>query len=149
MRLMRAMSCSGLSATTIWIVEQFGLATMLRLWKPLSAARLTSGTTSGTSGSMRNCEVLSITTQPAAAALGANSAETLAPGENRPMSKPRKSKPARSWTSSVRSSPNETCLPIERSDASATTSSTGNFRSARICSISPPTLPVAPTTATR
>ena len=65
------MSCSGFSATTIWMVEQFGLATMFLLWKPFSASRLTSGTTSGTSGSMRNCEVLSITTQPAAAALGA------------------------------------------------------------------------------
>jgi len=138
-----------LSATTIWMVEQFGLAMMFFLWKPVSAERLTSGTTSGTSGSIRNCEVLSITTQPAPAALGAYSAETLAPGENRPMSMPRKSKVARSWTSTVRSSPNETRLPVERSDARATTSSTGNFRSCRICNISLPTLPVAPTTATR
>jgi len=28
--LIRAMSCSGFSATTIWIVEQFGLAMMPR-----------------------------------------------------------------------------------------------------------------------
>ena len=30
-RLIRARSCSGLSATTSWAVEQLGLATMLRL----------------------------------------------------------------------------------------------------------------------
>ena len=58
-----------------------------------AAARfpLTSGTTSGTSGSMRKQEVLSITTQPASAARGACTAETLAPGENSAMSVPRKS----------------------------------------------------------
>ena len=45
-------------------------------------------------------------------------------------------------------SPNETSVPIERVEASATTSYTGKRRSARISSISRPTLPVAPTTAT-
>ena len=39
-------------------------------------------------------------------------------------------------------------MPMERFEASATTSSTGNWRSARMSSISRPTLPVAPTTAT-
>ncbi len=39
-------------------------------------------------------------------------------------------------------------MPIERDDASATISETGKRRSARISSISRPTLPVAPTTAT-
>ena len=76
------MSCSGFSATTIWMVEQFGLAMMPRLAKRFSACGFTSGTTSGTSGSMRNWLVLSITTQPAAAARGACTAETAAPGEN-------------------------------------------------------------------
>ena len=46
------------------------------------ASRLTSGTTSGTSGSMRKWEVLSITTAPALAARGECSAETLPPGED-------------------------------------------------------------------
>ena len=55
------------------------------------ASGLTSGTTSGTSGSMRKCEVLSMTTAPAAAAFGANIAEILAPGEDSTMSMPRKS----------------------------------------------------------
>ena len=45
-------------------------------------------------------------------------------------------------------SPKDTSVPIERDDASATTSETGKRRSARISSISRPTLPVAPTTAT-
>ena len=48
---------------------------------------------------------------------------------------------------SVRS-PNETSRPIEAGEASATTSETGKRRSARIASISRPTLPVAPATAT-
>ena len=37
---------------------------------------------------------------------------------------------------------------VFRAEASATTSSAGKLRSARICNISRPTLPVAPTTAT-
>src|ERR1043165_2225323 len=45
-------------------------------------------------------------------------------------------------------SPNETSVPTERVDASATTSLKGNWRWTRTLSISRPTLPVAPTTAT-
>ena len=121
---------------------------MLRSRKPSSASRLTSGTISGTSGSMRNCEVLSITTQPAAAARGACTLETAAPGENRPRSKPSKSKSSSARTVSTSSSPKLTSLPAEPLEASATTSLTGNCRSARMFSISWPTAPVAPTTAT-
>ncbi len=73
------------------MVEQLGLAMMRRLRKPARACGFTSGTTSGTSGSMRKWLVLSITTQPAAAARGAWTAETAAPGLNRPMSVPAKS----------------------------------------------------------
>ena len=40
-------------------------------------------------------------------------------------------------------------VPVERELATAATSSTGNSRSASTFSISRPTLPVAPTTATR
>ena len=50
MRLILNSSCSGFSATTIWMVEQFGLAMMLRFLKFRSASGFTSGTTSGTSG---------------------------------------------------------------------------------------------------
>jgi hypothetical protein len=130
------------------MVEQFGLAMMLRLEKRLRACGFTSGTTSGTSGSMRKWLVLSITTQPAAAARGAWTADTEAPGENRPMSVPRKSNFSRFWTLSVPFSPNDTSDPVERPDANATTSPTGKSRSARVLRISRPTAPVAPTTAT-
>ncbi len=121
---------------------------MLRLPKLRSACGFTSGTTSGMSGSMRNWLVLSITTQPAAAARGACTAETAAPGENRPMSQPRKSKVSRLRTLSTFFSPNDTSCPVDRPEASAATSSTGNCRSASVFSISRPTAPVAPTTAT-
>jgi hypothetical protein len=97
---------------------------------------------------MRQYEVLSITMAPALAARGLCSAETLAPGELNTMSMPLKSNLARSWTFKIVLSPNEVCLPTERADANATTSSAGKFLSARICNISRPTLPVAPTTAT-
>ena len=88
-------------------------------------------------------------TAPAAAARGANSAETLAPAEDSTMSMPLKLKVSRRWTFSTSSSPNETSPPAERCDARATTSSTGKLRSDSVCNISRPTLPVAPTTATR
>jgi hypothetical protein len=64
------------------------------------------------------------------------------------MSMPWKSKSARLFTLSVAFSPNETSPPTDRSEASATTSSAGKSRSANVCNISRPTLPVAPTTAT-
>jgi hypothetical protein len=98
---------------------------------------------------MRNCEVLSITTQPAAAARGAWMAETAAPGENKAMSQPAKSNVSRFFTVRTCCSPNETWEPADRPDASAATSETGNWRSARVLRISRPTAPVAPTTATR
>ena len=120
---------------------------MFRFSNRLTASAFTSGTINGTSGSILNCEVLSITTAPTFAALGANSAETCAPGEERTISVPLKLKFAKSCTSRIDSSPNDTCLPADRSEARATTSSAGNPLSARILSISRPTLPVAPTTA--
>ena len=97
---------------------------------------------------MRQYEVLSITTAPALAARGLCSADTLAPGELNTMSMPLKSNFARSWTFRIDLSPNDICLPTERAEANATTSSAGKSLSARICNISRPTLPVAPTTAT-
>ena len=76
----------GLSATTICIVEQFGLATIP--WCAASASGLTSLTTSGTSSCMRQREELSITTAPASANLGAHSPEMAPPAENSAMSNP-------------------------------------------------------------
>jgi hypothetical protein len=60
----------GLSATSICIVEQLGLAMM-----PLcesSAAGFTSGTTSGIAGSIRHALELSMTMAPSLAAIGAS-----------------------------------------------------------------------------
>jgi len=85
------MSCSGLSATTICDVEQFGLAMMFFLLNFPMALELTSGTTSGTSGSMRHCDELSMTTAPRAPILGDHSADTLLPADIKTMSVPRKS----------------------------------------------------------
>ena len=94
------------------MVEQFGLAMMLRLAKPRRSCGFTSGTTSGTSGSMRNWLVLSITTQPCAAARGAWIAETEAPGLNRPISQPVKSNVSRLRTVSTFFSPKEISEPV-------------------------------------
>ena len=76
---MPAASCSGLSATTICIVEQFGLAT-IPLRMSASASGLTSETTSGTSSSIRHFDELSTTIAPAAAKRGAHSPDVDAAG---------------------------------------------------------------------
>ena len=52
----------------------------------LAASAFTSGTTSGTSGSMRQAEELSITTQPCAPMRGDHSFETVPPADMRQMS---------------------------------------------------------------
>ena len=61
-----ASSCSGLSTGIAAIVVQFGLA-MIPLRASAIASGLTSETTSGTSGSIRNAEELSTTIDPASA----------------------------------------------------------------------------------
>ena len=62
-------SCNGLSATVSGIATQFGLATIPFLMCR-SCSALTSGTTSGQSGSIRQAEELSTTIAPAFAAMG-------------------------------------------------------------------------------
>ena len=88
-----------------------------------------------------------MTMAPLAPMRGDHSLETEPPADIRQKSTLEKSKVSRSLHLSV-ASPNETSTPIERREASAYTSFTGNWRSLRIDSISRPTLPVAPTTAT-
>ncbi len=68
------------------IATQFGLAIMP--WCAAMAAAFTSGTTSGTSGRMRNAEELSTTTAPRCAAVGAKRREVAPPAENSAMSMP-------------------------------------------------------------
>ena len=58
-----------LRATSVMMVEQFGLA-MMPLWS-FASSGLISGTTSGTSGSMRKAEELSTNTAPAFTIAGA------------------------------------------------------------------------------
>ena len=64
---------------------------MFFLPKPLAASALTSGTISGTSGSMRQAEELSMTTQPCAPILGDHSFDTAPPADIRQMSVSEKS----------------------------------------------------------
>jgi hypothetical protein len=70
------------------MVVQFGLAMMPFGRVPASRSKLTSETTSGTSGSLRQAEELSTTTAPAAANRGACTRDIVAPAENSAMSMP-------------------------------------------------------------
>ena len=104
-------------------------------------------TTSGTVGSIRQADELSMTVAPRATAAGASSLETSAPAENSAMSTPSKASGTASPISSVRPSI-DTVRPADRPEASRRNSPTGNSRSLRIWIIVRPTTPVAPTTAT-
>src|SRR5215469_7621134 len=145
MRLQLKALCNGYNAINVIAVVQFGLAIM-----PLchfTSEALISGTTSGTLSSWRNALELSTTTQPALAAMGANSFEMLPPALNSAMSMPANE----SFVSSVTviSCPlNFSFLPTERADASNVSLPTGKLRFWRVLIISTPTAPVAPTTAT-
>ena len=134
----------GPSATMSCMVEQFGLA--IRPWWRSRAWGLTSETTSGTSGSRRNADELSITVASAATKRGAHSREVAAPAENRAMSKPSMSAPG-SRARTV--SPPSSWRPAERAEAKATISSAANRRARSSSSMVVPTTPVAPTTAMR
>ena len=105
------------------MVVQLGLATM-----PLGIERrawaLTSGTTRGTSGSMRHAEELSTTMAPAAATLGASSFEVAPPAENRATSTPEKSAVAASSTTTSLS-PQAKVRPADRLEAKARSEATG------------------------
>ena len=72
------------------MVVQLGLA-MIPLGGRRASSGLTSDTTSGTSGSIRQAEELSTTIAPAAATLGAVASEAVLPLENRARSRPEKS----------------------------------------------------------
>ena len=81
--------CRGKRAINDMMVVQLGLA-MMFFAAVLAASGLISGTISGTSGSIRNADELSMTIQPALAADGAYSREMPPPAENRAMSMPSK-----------------------------------------------------------
>ena len=94
---------------------------------------------------MRQREELSTTIAPAAAKRGAHSPEVEPPAENSARSKPWIDSSLRPCTTR----PPSSSRPTERSEANGTISAAGNPRSRSSCSISVPTWPVAPTTATR
>ena len=90
MRTSWASSCSTLSTGIATMVVQFGLAMMPFRGARLatSRAKFTSDTTSGTSGSLRHADELSITVTPAAANRGACTSDIVLPAENSAMSRP-------------------------------------------------------------
>ena len=79
------------------MVVQLGLA-MMPLTASSIASGLTSLTTRGTAGSMRNADELSMTMAPAPANVGASAREVDAPAENSAMSIPPTSAVAASST---------------------------------------------------
>ena len=97
------------------MVVQFGLAMMPLRISP-SACGLTSLTISGTSGSRRQAELLSMTVTPAAANRGACAFEVVAPAEKSAMSRPVGSAVAASSTV-ISPSPHGSVLPAERAEA--------------------------------
>src|SRR5262249_6802873 len=110
----RRASCSGLSGITVTIVVQLGQARMPRWCR--AARALISGTTSGTSGSIRNALDLSITVAPALTIINAYSFDCAEPAEQKAMSTPLKAAASIRWiaTGSPR---NVTDLPTDRSEA--------------------------------
>src|SRR3954451_10197672 len=115
MRTKPASSCNGLSAGIAAMVVQLGLA-MIPLRALAISPGLTSLTISGTSGSIRHADELSMTVAPAAANFGANSRDDVAPAENRAMSRPDTSAVAASST--VMSAPFQSnVVPAERAEA--------------------------------
>ena len=133
------------TATMVMIVEQFGFA--ITPWCRSASSGLISGTTSGTSSSMRNADELSTNTAPASTIAGRNARAAPAPTAPSTMSIPLNDSAVASSIGSV-SPAKYTRLPTLRALASAFTCETGNRRSAKIFSISCPTAPVAPSTAT-
>ncbi len=99
---------------------------------------MTSLTTSGTSGSIRQAEELSTTTAPASANLGASAREVVAPAEKRAMSMPAGS--AVSASSTVMSRPSQVIVdPADRADARNLISATGKDRSSSMRRMTAPT----------
>ena len=80
----------GFRATTICMVVQLGLP-IIRRGALRASSPLTSGTTSGTSASMRKAEELSIISVPLAVMVLAYSRDVDAPAEVKAMSMPRNS----------------------------------------------------------
>src|SRR5262245_25709310 len=128
------------------MVEQLGLATIpFGMFRRASA--LTSGTTSGTSGSMRQALELSTTKAPAFAAIGLYSRLIIAGVLDRTTSTPANAS-GRSASTGYVLPRNSIGLPALRSEARNLMARRGNLCSTSTCRMISPTAPVAPTTAT-
>src|SRR5205823_11472835 len=107
--------CSGATATIIASVVQLALA-MIPFGRLPTCSGLISGTTSGTSGSIRNAPELSTATAPRSAAIGAQVAEISSGTSNMATSTPSNASGASGCT--VSSSPRTTIvLPADRAEA--------------------------------
>ena len=131
-----AASWSGLSTGIATMVVQFGLATIPFGIEP-RASSLTSGTTRGTSGSIRHAEELSMTIAPAAAKRGASSREPGAPQENRARSRPAGSAAAASSTDQLLAAGRRAGGRPSATEANTRSSSSGKSRSSRTARITP------------
>jgi hypothetical protein len=137
--------CSGAIAMIIAIVVQFAFDTMPR-GRCRSASLLTSGTTNGTSFSIRNAGELSTTVAPRDTATGAHSSDTPSGTSNIAMSTPSKTSGVSTWTGS--SSPrHDNRFPADRADAISRISPQTSRRDESSSRMTVPTDPVAPTTA--
>ncbi len=135
----------GHSGTSAVMAAQFGLA-MMPLCSRMRLA-LISGITSGTFGSMRKAEELSMTTAPAFTATGANFLEMAPPAENSAISTPSKER-SESSSTTILWPRNPTVLPAERALASAFSLPTRKPRFSMMAMNSAPTAPVTPAMAT-
>src|SRR5690606_15786751 len=127
------------------MVEQFGFAIILSTF--VSSEALISGTTNFFVGSILHAEELSMTVVPASANFGAHSRDVPPPAEKMAIS-------GRAATASAKLIilylfPLYTIsFPTDLSEATGINSDIGKFLSAKTFSITSPTIPVAPTTAT-
>ena len=142
MRLWRWIGARAISAMT---AAQFGLA-MMPGWVAIAAAFI-SGRTSGTAGSMRKAEELSMTTAPSRTANGAYSRATPLPAENRARSTPAKPR-CDSVSTAIPNPAKGRALPAELGEAKRRNFASGNRGASRTRNHSRPTAPVAPTIAT-
>src|SRR5579862_10064610 len=137
--------CSAPTATISDSVVQFGFA-MIPFGRRARCSGLISGTTSGTSGSIRNAPELSTATAPRSAATGAHSAETSSGTSNMATSMPSNASSLSAMTSVSRPL-TMSWRPADRGEAISLISPQMSWRLVSRSSMTVPTAPVAPTTA--
>ena len=116
------------------------------LW-PATVAALISGTTNGTSASMRQTPLSSTTTQPCSRAAAPMSRLMSSVADMKAMSQPAKMS-GRVASTAISMPLNASRLPTERGDAVRRSLAIGKFRCASTSSATAPTAPVAPTMTT-